>query len=90
MEKLSNHGNGNYYYIDNMLEAKKVMVSEFGGTMYTIAKDVKIQVEFNPEHVLSYRLIGYENQFLRQEILMMTLKMPVNWVQGIRSLPYMK
>ena len=53
MEKLSNHGNGNYYYIDNMLEAKKVMVSEFGGTMYTIAKDVKIQVEFNPEHVLA-------------------------------------
>ena len=64
MEKLSNHGNGNYYYIDNMLEAKKVMVSEFGGTMYTIAKDVKIQVEFNPEHVLSYRLIGYENRIL--------------------------
>ena len=49
---------------DNMLEAKKVMVSEFGGTVYTITKDVKIQVEFNPEHVLSYRLIGYENRIL--------------------------
>ena len=47
-----------------MLEAKKVMVSEFGGTVYTITKDVKIQVEFNPEHVLSYRLIGNENRIL--------------------------
>jgi Ca-activated chloride channel family protein len=64
MEKIANHGNGNYYYIDSILEAKKVMVSEFGGTMFTIAKDVKIQVEFNPANVESYRLIGYENRIL--------------------------
>jgi len=64
MEKIANHGNGNYYYIDNLLEAKKVLITEMGGTLHTIAKDVKIQVEFNPSHVQAYRLIGYENRVL--------------------------
>ncbi|MFB6258622.1 MAG: von Willebrand factor type A domain-containing protein [Flavobacteriales bacterium] len=67
MEQLSNKGNGNYSYIDNILEAKKTMVNEFGGTMYTIAKDVKIQVEFNPAKVGHYRLIGYANRQLDKE-----------------------
>jgi len=67
MEQLSNKGNGNYAYIDNILEAKKVLVSEIGGTLHTIAKDVKIQVEFNPQHVQAYRLIGYENRLLNAE-----------------------
>lgn len=64
MEKIANHGNGNYNYIDNLLEAKKVLVSEMGGTLHTIAKDVKIQIEFNPNQVQAYRLIGYENRLL--------------------------
>jgi len=67
MESLADKGNGNYAYIDNLLEAKKVLVSEMGGTLFTIAKDVKIQVEFNPALVDSYRLIGYENRMLRAE-----------------------
>ncbi|MCF6352882.1 MAG: von Willebrand factor type A domain-containing protein [Cyclobacteriaceae bacterium] len=67
METLADKGNGNYAYIDNILEAKKVLVNEFGGTLFTIAKDVKIQVEFNPEIVQSYRLIGYENRLLNKE-----------------------
>jgi Ca-activated chloride channel family protein len=67
MESLADKGNGNYAYIDNLLEAKKVLVSEMGGTLFTIAKDVKIQVEFNPTVVDSYRLIGYENRMLRAE-----------------------
>ncbi len=67
METLADKGNGNYAYIDNILEAKKVLVNEFGGTLFTIAKDVKIQVEFNPEVVQSYRLIGYENRLLNKE-----------------------
>ena len=67
MEILADKGNGNYAYIDNILEAKKVFVNEFGGTLFTIAKDVKIQVEFNPAIVQSYRLIGYENRKLRDE-----------------------
>jgi Ca-activated chloride channel family protein len=67
MEKLADKGNGNYAYIDNLLEAKKVLVSEMGGTLLTIAKDVKIQVEFNPAHVQAYRLIGYENRMLKAE-----------------------
>lgn len=64
MEKLADKGNGNYAYIDDILEAKKVLVNEMGGTLLTIAKDVKIQVEFNPRHVKGYRLIGYENRML--------------------------
>ncbi len=67
MEKLSNAGNGNYAYIDNILEAKKTLGKEFFGTMYTIAKDVKIQIEFNPANVKAYRLIGYENRMLKSE-----------------------
>ncbi|MEQ9402667.1 MAG: von Willebrand factor type A domain-containing protein [Cyclobacteriaceae bacterium] len=67
MEILADKGNGNYAYIDNMREAKKVLVNEFGGTLFTIAKDVKIQVEFNPSVVQAYRLIGYENRKLNDE-----------------------
>ena len=67
MEQLANKGNGNYAYIDNLLEAKKVLVTEMGGTLLTIAKDVKIQVEFNPAKVQAYRLIGYENRLLRSQ-----------------------
>lgn len=67
MEKLADNGNGNYSYIDNLLEAKKVMVSEMGGTLLTIAKDVKLQLEFNPAQVKGYRLIGYENRLLADE-----------------------
>ncbi|MGB2128346.1 MAG: YfbK domain-containing protein [Flavicella sp.] len=64
MEIIADKGNGNYYYIDTVLEAKKVFVTEFGGTLYSLAKDVKIQVEFNPNVVRKYRLIGYENRLL--------------------------
>jgi len=64
LEKLSNKGNGNYGYIDGYREAKKVFIEELSGTLYTIAKDVKIQVEFNPAQVASYRLIGYENRLM--------------------------
>lgn len=64
MEKLADKGNGNYAYIDSLLEARKVLVEQMGGTLETIAKDVKIQVDFNPQHVHSYRLIGYENRLL--------------------------
>ena len=66
-ETLANKGNGNYAYIDSMQEAKKTLVNEFGGTMMTIAKDVKLQIQFNPAAVQSYRLIGYENRLLRNE-----------------------
>ena len=64
MEQLADKGNGNYAYIDSINEAKKVLVKEMGGTLFTIAKDVKIQVEFNPKQVQGYRLIGYENRVL--------------------------
>lgn len=67
MEILADKGNGNYAYIDNILEAQKVLVNEFGGTLFTIAKDVKLQIEFNPANVKSYRLIGYENRLLKNE-----------------------
>ena len=67
MEILADKGNGNYAYIDNILEAQKVFVNEFGGTLFTIAKDVKIQVEFNPAKVQAYRLVGYENRLLKDE-----------------------
>jgi len=67
MEKLADKGNGNYAYIDNLLEAKKVLVNQMSGTLFTIAKDVKIQVEFNPAAVAGYRLIGYENRMLKKE-----------------------
>jgi Ca-activated chloride channel family protein len=67
METLADKGNGNYFYIDSILEAQKALVNEFGGTLFTIAKDVKLQVEFNPARVKAYRLIGYENRLLRAE-----------------------
>lgn len=67
MEQISNAGNGNYFYIDNIKEAKKVFVTEMRATLFTIAKDVKIQVEFNPKQVAAYRLIGYENRMLEAE-----------------------
>ncbi|ROI00192.1 vWA domain-containing protein [Chryseobacterium daecheongense] len=67
METLADKGNGNYAYIDNLKEANKFLAKEFVGNIYTIAKDVKIQIEFNPKYVKSYRLIGYENRKLRNE-----------------------
>ena len=67
LETLAQTGNGNHAYIDSMQEAQRVLGTEFGGTLYTIAKDVKIQVEFNPDNVQAYRLIGYENRLLNDE-----------------------
>ena len=67
METLADQGNGNYAYIDTLKEAKKVLVDDMTGTIFTIAKDVKLQVEFNPEQVAGYRLIGYENRLLNTE-----------------------
>lgn len=67
MEALADNGNGNYSYIDSMTEAKKVLVDEMGGTLFTVAKDTKIQVEFNPAVIKGYRLIGYENRTMAAE-----------------------
>jgi Ca-activated chloride channel family protein len=67
MERIADHGNGNYAYIDSPREAQKVLSQELSSTLFTIAQDVKIQVEFNPAHVAEYRLIGYENRALREE-----------------------
>ena len=67
MEKLAGAGNGNYGYIDDLLEARKMLVREMGGTLHTVAKDVKLQVEFNPSRVQAYRLLGYEDRLLRDE-----------------------
>jgi len=67
VEQLADKGNGNYAYIDTLGEARKVLVKQFSSTLITIAKDVKIQIEFNPIHVASWRLIGYENRILRKE-----------------------
>ena len=67
MQTLADKGNGNHAYIDNLQEAKKVLINEFGCTLFTVAKDVKIQVEFNPAYVQLYRLIGYENRMLNKE-----------------------
>jgi Ca-activated chloride channel family protein len=67
MEQIADKGNGNYFCVDNILEAKKTLINEMGGTLFTIAKDVKAQVEFNPVKVSAYRLIGYENRLLRKE-----------------------
>ena len=67
METIADKGHGNYAYIDNISEAKKAMVTEFGGTLFTIAKDVKLQIEFNPDKVQAYRLVGYENRLLEKE-----------------------
>ena len=67
METLADKGNGNYAYIDNLSEAKKVLIDDMTSTLYTIAKDVKIQIEFNPEAIKEYRLIGYDNRLLNAE-----------------------
>jgi Ca-activated chloride channel family protein len=67
METLADKGNGNYAYIDNLQEGRNVLVSNMTGTLYTVARDVKIQVEFNPDRVQEYRLIGYENRRLNNE-----------------------
>jgi len=67
MEQISNAGNGNYFYIDSIREAKKVFVTEMRANMFTIAKDVKIQVEFNPAKIKAYRLVGYENRVMANE-----------------------
>ncbi len=67
LERLADAGNGNYAYVDTLSEARKVLVSELSSTLFTIAKDVKIQVEFNPSEVLEYRLVGYENRMLARE-----------------------
>jgi Ca-activated chloride channel family protein len=67
MEIIADKGNGNYAYIDNIQEARKILVQEFGGTLFTIAKDVKFQIEFNPAYVRAYRLVGYENRMLADE-----------------------
>ena len=67
LEQIADKGNGNYFYIDNILEAKKVLGHEIMSTLFTIAKDVKLQLEFNPAKVKSYRLIGYENRLLKKE-----------------------
>lgn len=67
METLADHGNGNYAYIDSIGEAKKVLVEQMGATLVTVAKDVKLQVEFNPAYIKGYRLLGYENRALATE-----------------------
>lgn len=67
METLADRGNGNYVYIDSLYEAKKVLVEQMGATLVTVAKDVKLQVEFNPAYVKGYRLLGYENRMLQTE-----------------------
>src|SRR4029078_2162023 len=67
MEKLADRGNGNYAYLDSRQEARKVLVREAGATLVTVARDVKIQIEFNPANVAVYRLIGYENRVLRNQ-----------------------
>jgi len=67
LESLADQGNGNYAYIDTIREARKVLVEEMGGTLVTIAKDVKFQIEFNPAEVNAYRLIGYENRVLENQ-----------------------
>ena len=67
MERMADKGHGNYAYIDNITEATKSMVTEFGGTLFTVAKDVKLQVEFNPAKVQAYRLLGYEDRLMQKE-----------------------
>ena len=67
IEQIADHGNGNFHYVDGLLEARKVLVEEMGGTLLTVAKDVKLQIEFNPARVTAYRLIGYENRLLDSE-----------------------
>src|SRR4029077_13768193 len=67
LEKFADKGHGNYAYIDSFNEARKVLVEQLAGTLLTVAKDVKLQIEFNPAAVQSYRLLGYENRLLKDE-----------------------
>ena len=67
MEQIADNGNGNFHYVDGLLEARKVLIEEAGGTLLTVAKDVKLQIEFNPSRVAGYRLLGYENRLLADE-----------------------
>lgn len=67
LEALADNGNGNYAYIDSVDEAERVLVTEMSGTLFTVAKDAKVQIEFNPENVSAYRLVGYENRLLNDE-----------------------
>lgn len=67
LETLANKGNGNYGYIDSIKEGEKILVEDFYGTMYTVARDVKAKVTFNPDKVSQYRLLGYENKMLTSE-----------------------
>lgn len=83
METLADYGNGNYAYIDSFSEAKKVLVEEMGATLVTVAKDVKIQIEFNPAYVKGYRLLGYENRALAAEDFDDDKKMQAKSAQGI-------
>ena len=82
MERIADQGNGNYAYIDTLREAKKVLVNEMTKTLYTIAKDVKIQAEFNPAKVKEYRLVGYENRKLNDEDFAMIKRMQANLAQA--------
>ena len=84
MEQLADKGNGNYAYIDDIMEAQKVLVKEMGATLLTIAKDVKIQVEFNPARVSSYKLIGYENRMLRPRTSTTTRRTPASSARAAR------
>ena len=79
MEKLADKGNGNYSYLDSLHEARRVLVAEAGSTLVTVAKDVKIQVEFNPATVGAYRLIGYENRRLRSATSTTIRRTPARW-----------
>ena len=81
MEILADKGNGNYAYIDSLMEAKRVLSDKLTGTLYTIADDVKFQAEFNPKKVKSYRLLGYENRHLEAEDFENDKKMQGKWVQ---------
>ena len=84
MEMLADKGNGNYAYVDSLQEARKVLVDEMDGTLVTVAKDVKIQVEFNPRHVAAYRLIGYENRRLTTRTSTTTPRTPARWAPATR------
>lgn len=83
MEILADKGDGNYAYIDNIKEAKKVLADEMIKTLYPIAKDVKLQVEFNPSKVKEYRLVGYENRILNNEDFENDERTPVNLAPGL-------
>ncbi|MEJ0091008.1 MAG: YfbK domain-containing protein [Limisphaerales bacterium] len=90
MEMLADKGNGNYAYIDSLNEGRKVLVEQMSGTLVTIAKDVKIQIEFNPAQVDSYRLIGYENRLLARKISITTRKTPAKLALGTSLRRFMK